>query len=127
MRETRTKFELFLAGPPKEVEDVDLLILASQWAGVASVRQGKNAEGIEHLERVARLKEPENSKSKAHYFDALLLLASALYKEGRKAEAAKYLRLAAAYNPAYNVYLEQCEDDEDDFVSDLVNSRREDY
>lgn len=46
---------------------------------------------------------------------------------GRKAEAAKYLRLAAAYNPAYNRLLEQCEKDEGDFASDLVNSRRRDY
>lgn len=54
-------------------------------------------------------------------------LSSALYNEGRKTEAAKYLRLAAAYNPAYNEYLEQCENDDDNFVSDLVSSRRGDY
>ena len=37
--------------------------------------QGKNAEGIIHLERVASLKEPEDPKSKVHYFDGLVLLA----------------------------------------------------
>ncbi|XP_059665570.1 ALBINO3-like protein 2, chloroplastic isoform X2 [Cornus florida] len=119
--------KLFLIGHPTEVEEVDLLILASQWAGSAYVRQGKVADGIIHLQRIAHLKEPEDSKSKAHYYDGLLMLSSALYGEGRKVEAAKYLRLAAAYNPAYNEYLEQCEKEEDNFVSDLVSSRRRDY
>lgn len=41
----------------------------------ACVRQGKNAEGIAHLERVGKMKEPEEPKSKAHYFDGLVLLA----------------------------------------------------
>ncbi|KAF3452436.1 hypothetical protein FNV43_RR02869 [Rhamnella rubrinervis] len=116
--------KLFHAGHPTELEDIDLLILASQWAGVAYTRQGKNAEGIAHLERVGKIKEPEEAKSKAHYFDGLVLLASALYNEGRRTEAANYLRLAAAYNPAYNEFLEQCENDEDAFLSDLVSSRR---
>ena len=126
------------------------------------VRQGRNAEGIRHLERVANLKEPKDSKSKAHYYDAFVLLArykiwskhtclssdrmffylsyfcymtlnamtclfSALYNEGRKVEAAKYLRLAAAYDSSYSVYLEDCEKDEDAFVNDLISSRRGDY
>ncbi|KAF5959296.1 hypothetical protein HYC85_000505 [Camellia sinensis] len=151
--------KLFLIGHPTEVEEVDLLILASQWAGIAYIRQERCAEGIKHLERVANLKEPEDSKSKAHYYDAFILLAryelgviyywsfhintyafalltlnrgsiglfSALYKEGRKAEAAKYLRIAVVYDSAYNVYLEQCEKDDDEFVGDLVSSRRRDY
>ncbi|XP_057476776.1 ALBINO3-like protein 2, chloroplastic isoform X1 [Actinidia eriantha] len=119
--------KLFLIGHPTEVEEIDLLILASQWAGVAYIRQGRNAEGIRHLERVANLKEPKDSKSKAHYYDAFILLASALYNEGRKSEAAKYLRLAAAYDSSYSVYLEECEKDEDAFVKDLVSSRRRDY
>ncbi|KAK4602008.1 hypothetical protein RGQ29_011191 [Quercus rubra] len=119
--------KLFLAGNPTDVENTDLIILSSQWAGVACIRQGKWAEGIIHLERVASLKEPDDPKSKAHYFDGLVLLASALYNEGRKTEAANYLRSAAAYNPAYKEYLEQCENDEDVFVSDLVSSRRGDY
>ncbi|KAL0015511.1 hypothetical protein SO802_002580 [Lithocarpus litseifolius] len=119
--------KLFLAGNPTDVENTDLIILSSQWAGVACIRQGKWAEGIIHLERVASLKKPDDPKSKAHYFDGLVLLASALYNEGRKTEAANYLRYAAAYNPAYKEYLEQCENDEDVFVSDLVSSRRGDY
>lgn len=119
--------KLFLAGHPTEVEEVDLLILASQWLGITCIRQGKIAEGIRHLERVANLKEPEDAKSKAHYYDAFLVLASALYRERRKPEAVKLLRMAAAYDSSYNVYLEQCEKDEEDIVSDLVSSRRGDY
>uniref|UniRef100_A0A2P2J882 Uncharacterized protein n=1 Tax=Rhizophora mucronata TaxID=61149 RepID=A0A2P2J882_RHIMU len=67
--------KLCLSGHPSEPEDFDLLILASQWAGVACIRQGKNAEGLVHLERVANFTEPEDSKSKAHYYDGLVLLA----------------------------------------------------
>lgn len=33
--------QLFLTGHPTEVEEVDLLILASQWAGIAYIRQVK--------------------------------------------------------------------------------------
>lgn len=36
--------------------------------------QGKMKSGITHLERVAKLKEPGDPKSKEHYFEALLLL-----------------------------------------------------
>ncbi|KAJ6692753.1 ALBINO3-LIKE PROTEIN 2 CHLOROPLASTIC [Salix purpurea] len=98
---------LILTGHPT-AEDVDHLILASQWAGVAYIRQGKNAEGIMHLERIASLEEPEDPNSKAHYFDGLLLLASALSKEGRNAEAVKYLRLVVAYDPSRKEFLDQC-------------------
>ncbi|KAJ6906215.1 ALBINO3-like protein 2 [Populus alba x Populus x berolinensis] len=98
---------LILTGHPT-AEDVDHLILASQWAGVACIRQGKNAEGIMHLERITSLEEPEDPKSKAHYFDGLLLLASALSKEDRNAEAAKYLRLVVAYDPSRKEFLDQC-------------------
>ncbi|KAJ8773145.1 hypothetical protein K2173_028322 [Erythroxylum novogranatense] len=54
---------LFLTGNQSDAEYIDLLMLASQWAGVACIRQGKNAEGIVHLERVASLKEPEDPKN----------------------------------------------------------------
>ncbi|KAJ6884398.1 ALBINO3-like protein 2 [Populus alba x Populus x berolinensis] len=91
------------------------------------IPQGNKAEGIVHLERVASLEEPEDPKSKAHYFDGLLLLASALSREGRKAEAVKYLRLVVAYDPSRKDFLEECENDEDSFVGDLVSSRRGDY
>lgn len=123
--------------------------------------QGKNAEGMVHLERVASLEEPEDPNSKVHYYNSLVFLAryetngrlandydllpcffsisscnqfvhnldffSALVNEGRKAEALKYLRLAVAYNPAYKELLEQCENEDEEFGSDLVNSRRRDY
>ncbi|KAJ0079893.1 hypothetical protein Patl1_24093 [Pistacia atlantica] len=164
-----TSHQLFVSSHPTEVENIDLLIVASQWAGVAYVRQvkrsdsfgillttpkhiilktmlrfefnfrtqpsaavnflswGKMAEGIVHLERIANLEEPEEKSSKAHYYDGLVLLSSALYNVGRKAEAVKHLRLAAAYNPEYNELLQQCENDDDDFTSDLSSSRRGDY
>lgn len=52
---------------------------------------------------------------------------SALCNVGRNAEAEKYLRLAAAHNPQYNELLEQLENNDEDFVSDLSSSRRRDY
>ncbi|GMH10362.1 hypothetical protein Nepgr_012203 [Nepenthes gracilis] len=119
--------KIFLVDQRTDIEGVDNLILASQWAGAACIRQGKNAEGLVHLERVASMEEPEDSKIKAHYYDGLLLYASALYNEGQKAEAIKYLRMAVAYDPKYTAYLEQCEKEEDEIVDDLVSSRRSDY
>ncbi|XP_040373141.1 ALBINO3-like protein 3, mitochondrial isoform X2 [Rosa chinensis] len=108
---------IFIAGHPTKVEDIDNLIVASQWAGSAYIRQGKMEEGIVHLERIAQLEEPNEPKSKAHYFDGLLMLASALSNVGRKDEALKHLRLAAASNPAYKEYLEQCKNMDDSVVS----------
>ncbi|KAK3039066.1 hypothetical protein RJ639_028517 [Escallonia herrerae] len=119
--------KLLFVGHPADSEDVDLLILASQWAGASCLLQSKKEEGLLHLERVAGLKEPEGPERKAQYYEALVMLASTLYGEGRKAEAAKYFRLAAAYDSAYNSFVEKCENDEDSFVSDLVSSRRKDY
>ncbi|KAJ0013907.1 hypothetical protein Pint_21320 [Pistacia integerrima] len=94
------KRQLFISANPTEVENIDLLIVASQWAGVAYIRQGKMAEGIVHFERIANLEEPEEKSSFLKY-----------YFQGRKAEAVKHLRLAAAYNPEYNELLQQCEND----------------
>lgn len=37
--------------------------------------QEKWEEGIAHLERIGNLKEPEEPKSKAHYYDGLVVLA----------------------------------------------------
>ncbi|MBA0819235.1 hypothetical protein Gohar_019813 [Gossypium harknessii] len=119
--------KLSLAGHPTEVENVDLLILSSQWAGVVYMKQGKKAEGLAQLETIASLKEPEDPKSKAHYFDGLLLLASALFDFGRKAEALKFLKLVVAYNPKYNYLLEELKNEEYDFASNLASSRRRDY
>lgn len=119
--------KLLLDGFPTAVEAVGDLILASQWAGAAYCRQGKFSEGLVHLERIGKLKEPDDPGVKGHYFDTLLLLSSALYNVGRREDALVYLRLLAAHDPAYNEYLEQCENDDDSFVSDLANSRRQDY
>ncbi|CAH8307493.1 unnamed protein product [Eruca vesicaria subsp. sativa] len=109
-----------------DAEDVELLVLASQWAGAAYVQQGNMKSGIIHLERVAKLKEPGDAKSKEHYFEALLLLSSALYKEGQSHEAAKILRVVVDHNPAYKPLLEQCED-ENELVSDLTSSRKDHF
>ncbi|CAN1180153.1 ALBINO3-like protein 3, mitochondrial [Linum perenne] len=115
-------------GVPTQAEEIDILILTSQWAGIANIQQGKQEEGLVHLERVASLKEPDDPKSKVHYFDGLILLASALYDGGRKPEALTYARLAAAYNPTkYKKFMEMCEKSEDNLVIDLVSSRRRDY
>lgn len=35
---------------------------------------------------------------------------STLFQEGEKAEAVKYLRIAATYDPAVNAYVKECED-----------------
>ncbi|WCJ26762.1 Membrane insertion protein OxaA/YidC with tetratricopeptide repeat domain [Euphorbia peplus] len=113
--------KLYLAGESKEVKN--RLILASQWAGVACIQQGKKEEAILHLERVAHMGEPENPTSKVHYFDTLVFLAGVLNTMGRKPEAIKYLELTAAYNPSYKKYLNECVA-KDDFGEDLANSRR---
>ncbi|XP_030505648.2 ALBINO3-like protein 2, chloroplastic [Cannabis sativa] len=119
--------KLLLAEELTEVEEIDYLIFALQMAGSLYICQGKLKEGLVHLERIGRLKEPEDPISKTHYFDGILKLSSALYNVGRRDEAAYYLRLAAAYNPAFNIYLEQCENEDDSLISDLANSRRQDY
>ncbi|CAL9247774.1 unnamed protein product [Arabidopsis halleri] len=107
---------------PTEVEEVDLLIVASQWAGVSNIRQGKTSEGITHLERVANMEEPDDPKSKAHYLDALVLYSSAIFNEGRREEAAKYLRRVVAYDPSFSELLKQCEEDDTIPTSSSSNS-----
>ncbi|XP_062084220.1 ALBINO3-like protein 2, chloroplastic [Humulus lupulus] len=119
----RAVSKLLLAGHLTGVADISDLIRASNWAGSLHIRQGNIKEGLIHLERIGRLKEPEDPVCKAHYFDGLLMLSSALYNEGRKKEAADFLRLAAAYNPAFNEFLEQCEND-DSSPSDLTNRQQ---
>ncbi|KAH0713582.1 hypothetical protein KY289_009541 [Solanum tuberosum] len=123
----RTIAKLLLKENQMEIEDVDLLILSSQWAGVACIRQGKMGKGLAHLERIATLKEPGDPKSKAHYYDGLVLLSSTLINVGRKNDAINYLQMATAYDESYKEFLQQCENEEDDITSDLVTSRRGDY
>ncbi|PIN15257.1 Inner membrane protein translocase involved in respiratory chain assembly [Handroanthus impetiginosus] len=117
--------KLIVAGHPTEVEQVDLLILSSLWAGIANVKQGKMEQGLLHLERIAQLEEPGDSKSKAHYNDLLFVLSSVLLNMNRKAEARKYLNKAAAYDPAYSVYLKDLENDMDNFSGDLASRSRD--
>ncbi|PON45493.1 Membrane insertase [Parasponia andersonii] len=119
--------KILITGHPTEVVEIDDLILASQWAGSLHIRQGNFKEGLIHLERIGKLKEPDHSVSKARYFDGLLLLSSALYNVGRREEAANYLRLAVAYNPAFNEYLEQCENEDNSLLGDLTKNRRQDH
>ncbi|KAH0714684.1 hypothetical protein KY284_007589 [Solanum tuberosum] len=88
---------------------------------------GKMGEGLAHLERIATLKEPDDPKSKAHYYDGLVLLSSTLINVGRKNDAINYLQMATAYDESYKEFLQQCENEEDDITSDLVTSRRGDY
>ncbi|XP_073040212.1 ALBINO3-like protein 2, chloroplastic isoform X3 [Primulina eburnea] len=116
--------KILVAGQLTGAEEVDLLILSSQWAGIAQLQQEKMEEGLRHLERIAQLKEPEDSKSKAHYYDGLFLLSSILLNTGQKAEALKYLQKAASYDPRYNVYLKGLEDDVDDFAVHLTSGKR---
>ncbi|XP_039115196.1 ALBINO3-like protein 2, chloroplastic [Dioscorea cayenensis subsp. rotundata] len=91
-------------------EDVGLLSLAYFGAGVSQIWQGNKSEGIEHLKRIAELTEPENPMEKACYYRGLVMLGSTLFQQGEKIEAAKYLRRAAAYDPAVFAYVKECEE-----------------
>ncbi|GAB2277201.1 hypothetical protein Dimus_011908 [Dionaea muscipula] len=115
-----------LSSPQISDEGLDHLILASTWAGSACSRQGKMDEALAHLKRVALMPEPEDSKSKGHYYDGLLLYSSALAAVGYRDEAIRYMRAVVAYAPKYNTFLEQLLKDEEGFVDDLVDSRRTD-
>ncbi|PWA50546.1 hypothetical protein CTI12_AA472520 [Artemisia annua] len=123
----RAVTKLLLVGHPTEVEEIDHLILASLWSGVALAKQGKFAEGIVHFERIANMKEPEDAKTKTHYCDGLLMLSSALVSVGRNDEAEKYLRILTTYDQAYGKYLKHLESEGSNFADDLENSRRKDY
>lgn len=122
--------KLLQNGHPTGVEDVNLLILSSVWAGVAYARQGKFDEGIIHLHRITKMKEPQDSNTKANYYEALVAFSSVLYEEGSKYEAINCLRKVVAYDESYRRFLEDWEKDvseEGEFVRNLVNSRRADY
>lgn len=91
-------------------EENSLLVLACFGAGVSHIWQGKKPEGIQHLKRIAELKVPDNPMDKACYYKGLVMLGSILFGDGEKSEAAKYLRIAAAYDPGVNAYLKECEE-----------------
>ncbi|CAA7404877.1 unnamed protein product [Spirodela intermedia] len=109
LEEAAEYFELALSKSGEH--EVDNIILASFGAGFSRINQGKKEEGIDHLRRIAQMKEPEKPTDKASYYTALVLLGSTLYNDGEKSEAARYLRMAAAYDPAVNAYLKQCEEE----------------
>ncbi|KAF9587851.1 hypothetical protein IFM89_006105 [Coptis chinensis] len=114
----RAVTKLLHFGHPTKDEDIDLLILASTWAGVTCIPQGKILQGLEHLQRIGQMREPEDPNGKSHYYDGLLVLASALINEGQKDEAAKYLRKATAYDyDRYNIYLQHCLEDSNDVIT----------
>ncbi|GLT36454.1 hypothetical protein SLA2020_108290 [Shorea laevis] len=118
--------KLVLSGHPTNLEDIDLLILSSQWAAFVCIKQGNEAEGIVHLERIATLQEPADPQSKAHYYEGLLLLWSTLLKANRKEEAKKYESRLVAHDPSLS-FLVELSEKEDDIVIELVNSGRQDY
>ncbi|XP_010674681.2 ALBINO3-like protein 2, chloroplastic [Beta vulgaris subsp. vulgaris] len=114
-------------GEPTDAEAIDFLIQASMSAGAAYYRQGKIAESFAHFERLRDIKVPEDPVAKARYYEGIMVFASFLLNEGRKDEAAKYSRMASAYDPQYSLYLEDSEKDTENFVGDLTSSRRADY
>ncbi|GLT87581.1 hypothetical protein SLE2022_056600 [Rubroshorea leprosula] len=101
--------KLSLPGHPIKVEEVDLLIQSSQWTALICIKQGNEAEGLVHLERMATLQEPEDPQSKVHYYKGLLLLWSILHRANRREEAKKYASRMIAYDPSLRPLLEQLE------------------
>ncbi|CAD6337527.1 unnamed protein product [Miscanthus lutarioriparius] len=99
---------------PKIQEDDPLLVLAYFGAGLSNERQGDNETAIKLLQRIAELKEPEKPINKTCYFQGMLTLGSILSREGRNSEAAKYLRMAIAYDPSVERLLKECEEGMDD-------------
>ncbi|XP_020254937.1 ALBINO3-like protein 3, mitochondrial isoform X2 [Asparagus officinalis] len=91
-------------------EENTLLVLATFGAGVSRIWQGRKPEGIEHLKRIADLKVPDAPMDKAMYYKGLVMLGSTLFGDGEKLEAAKYLKIAATYDPGVNAYLKECEE-----------------
>ncbi|KAF6143604.1 hypothetical protein GIB67_012403 [Kingdonia uniflora] len=100
----RSISKLCLVGYPIKDEEIGLLILASSWAGVTYIQQGRIPEGLEHLKRITYFDEPQDLTIKSQYYESLKLLASALTDEGRKTEAAEYLQRAAIYDTANTVH-----------------------
>lgn len=102
--------ECFEHAIPKIEEQDPLLVLAYFGAGLSRIQQGDNEMAIKLLRRLAELKEPEKSINKTCYFQGLVLLGSVLSEEGRKSEAANYLRRAVAYDPSVERLVKECED-----------------
>uniref|UniRef100_M8CYS9 ALBINO3-like protein 2, chloroplastic n=1 Tax=Aegilops tauschii TaxID=37682 RepID=M8CYS9_AEGTA len=95
---------------PKIEEQDPLLVLAYFSAGLSRKNQGDKETAIKLLQRLTELKEPEQVMSKACYFQGFIALGSILSNEGRKSEAAKYLRAATAYDPGVERFLKECEE-----------------
>ncbi|XP_057832392.1 ALBINO3-like protein 2, chloroplastic isoform X2 [Cryptomeria japonica] len=107
--EAAKQFELAIS---KATSD-NVLVAAHLYAGNALLYQEKMVEAIAHLRKITALEEPADPKSKDLYYRGLVLLASILFKDGKKEEAAQYLRIAAKYDPSVNVYLQECEETKD--------------
>ncbi|XP_037466953.1 ALBINO3-like protein 2, chloroplastic [Triticum dicoccoides] len=95
---------------PKIEEQDPLLVLAYFSAGLSRKNQGDKETAIKLLQRLTELKEPEQVMNKACYFQGFIALGSILSNEGRKSEAAKYLRAATAYDPGVERFLKECEE-----------------
>ncbi|PKU78198.1 ALBINO3-like protein 3, mitochondrial [Dendrobium catenatum] len=78
-------------------EEIGLLLLSLFGAGVSRIWEGKNSDGIEHLKKIAELREPDSPMDKACYYRGTL------FQLGEKSEAAKYLRIAATYDPGNSI------------------------
>ncbi|TVU12361.1 hypothetical protein EJB05_46002, partial [Eragrostis curvula] len=102
--------ECFEHALAKMQEHDPLLVLAYFGAGISHERQGDNEMAIKHLQRLAELKEPDEPRNKACYFQGIVYLGSILSREDRNAEAAKYLRMAVTYDPSVEKLLKECED-----------------
>uniref|UniRef100_A0A0A9NI76 Uncharacterized protein n=1 Tax=Arundo donax TaxID=35708 RepID=A0A0A9NI76_ARUDO len=106
--------ECFEHAISKIQEHDPLLVLAHFRAGISHERKGDNEMAIKHLQRLAELKEPEKPINKTCYFSGMVLLGSILSSKGWNSEAAKYLRLASAYDPSIEKLLKECEEAIDD-------------
>lgn len=106
--EAAENFELAISKVKEE--EIGLLVLSLFGAGVSRIWQGRNSDGIGHLKKIAELREPDSPMDKACYHKGLVMLGSTLFQLGEKSEAAKYLRIAATYDPGVNAYLKECEE-----------------
>ncbi|XP_057866448.2 ALBINO3-like protein 3, mitochondrial isoform X1 [Cryptomeria japonica] len=91
----------------------DVLVAVHLYAGFVLLSQEKRVEAIAHLRKITAFEEPVDLKSKSLYYQGLFLLASTLFNDGKKDEAAQYLRIAAKYDPSMNIYLQECEETKD--------------
>ncbi|XP_078157575.1 ALBINO3-like protein 2, chloroplastic isoform X1 [Carex rostrata] len=91
-------------------EDDPFHVLALYIAGLSYKSLGNKAAAINHLKRVPNLSVPVKFLEKACYYQALLLLGSYLFEEGKASEAIVHLRVAATYDPGVERLVKECEE-----------------